>query len=99
MAWELFFKPFCISIHEVECISKHYAHLKNLCNDWKHSKKKREFFFSPKRTCNLSIHFLEPITNSGKGRKKACKTEGREIKVTGYWKVGLGIFQNLRMKK
>lgn len=99
MAWRLFFKPFCISIYEVKCISKCYAHFKNLCNDWKHSRKKREFSFSPKRTCNLSIHLLEPITNSGKGRKKACQTKGRKIKVTGHWKVVLGIFQNLRMKK
>ena len=42
MAWELIFKPFCISIYEVKCISKHYAYAKNLCNDWKHFQKNEE---------------------------------------------------------
>ena len=43
---------------------------------------------------------LEPIINSEKGRRKVSPAETRrKNKVTGHRKIGLAIFQNLRMNK
>lgn len=46
------------------------------------------------------FNLLEPTTSSEKGKKKVRPAKARKnIKVTGHRKTGLGIFQNLIMKK